>query len=144
MSIYKGDTLIAGGGGTTIVTLYDKDSADSSINKGYTNGITSGTSVSLNANSYKYLYITVQIIGYPSPDYSVTSATCMLDVDTSINYNVTGFTAPYRNGSGAYPNVAGCLITYRTTDLDITPRFAYNGSERTLSDCYIKKIVGVK
>lgn len=43
MSIRKGDVLIAGGG-ANVVTLYDKDSSDSSINWGYTSGINNPTS----------------------------------------------------------------------------------------------------
>ena len=41
MSIYKGDTLIAGSG-LNIVTIYDMTSNDSSINWGYTSGIQGG------------------------------------------------------------------------------------------------------
>lgn len=57
MSIYKGDTLIAGAG-TQIVTLYDKSSSDSSINWGYTSGIPNNTTISSkDFSGYKYLII---------------------------------------------------------------------------------------
>lgn len=60
MSIYKGDTLIAGGG-ANVVTLYDKTSNDSSINWGYTSGITSGITVS-NKNFSGYQRLKVEAV----------------------------------------------------------------------------------
>lgn len=131
----------SGGSGSQIVTLYDKNSSDSSINKGYTSGIASGTNVSISANSYKYLYITFQFVSSSS---SVNEEVCVLNINLNETYNVAGHTFSYKNVSNVYSNNQGCFMTYRTDNQTITPSFNYNSSAYTDSDSHIKKIEGVK
>lgn len=129
--------------------VYDKDSADSSINWGYTNGINSGSgSIAKDLTKYKHLRIYFACYYVSSSNHGVTSNMLILDLSNEHGTNnicYSGMITPYYASNGFVTNM-GIMAEYNLNSKTFFASLFYQGNAQTggaPNGYYVYKIEGV-
>ena len=125
-----------------VETIYDKDSTDSNINLGYTNGLTDATTINFNVSKYKKLIAYYRIWG--------NHFTCECDlthigIDNNYNSFNTGVIVYDNSGLGTLADVLNCKVNSGKNQITIGVYFLQisNGNVGTTSGYYCYKIEGI-
>lgn len=133
-----------------VETVYDKDSADSNINLGYTSGIQNLQSVNIDLSKYKKINVFLNL--YDTANTSSGNRNDILQVDLSTNrvndtsYASNTFGYIHRANDDWHVNVESLFmvrIDYNHVTKLFTPKLAYNGALVTQANYYVYKIEGV-
>ena len=132
-----------GGGGTQIVTLYDKDIT--ALNLGYGSGIPSSTEWTMDITGYKFIKIYYQMYFVAAYNTGGNCNILELGVNTNETWNIAHANPFYYDNGSIVPTQFALSYRFNTSTKKNTVYFWNGGSEATsVSAFHIFRIEGVK